>query len=150
MKDQGKWDGRYLDLARFIATWSRDPSTKVGAVLVGEDRRNVALGYNGFPPEVVDDPTWLLDREAKYALTIHAERNALDNAGFDLRGSTLYVTSFPCVECAKSAVRKGVCRVVCPPPPAPDPERPWTLTTKWTRVVLEGAGVTLEEERCPS
>lgn len=106
-------DYRYYALAQYVARWSKDPSTKVGAVLVGVDQRRIALGYNGFPPGVADDDR-LHDRPEKYRLTMHAERNVLDNAAFDVVGATLYCTQFPCCECAKSIVSKGLRRVIAP------------------------------------
>lgn len=108
------WDDRFLALAHHISQWSKDPSTKVGAVLVGLDKRQVALGYNGFPPFVRDDHR-LLDRETKLRLTIHAERNVLDNAHFPVQGSTLYVTHPPCCNCALSIISKGIAHVVSSP-----------------------------------
>jgi dCMP deaminase len=131
---------RYLDLARHVASWSKDPSTQVGAVLVGADRHKIALGYNGFPPGIRDDSERLIDKETKYALTQHAERNALDNADFDTRGGMLAVTMFPCHECTKSIISKGIRRVVCPP--IPDRE-PWRSSSKWTVEMFEEASVEL-------
>lgn len=139
-----RWDQRFLELARHVAGWSKDPSTKVGAVIVGRDKREVALGYNGFPPGVPDYEGWLRDREVKYRLTQHAERNVLDNARFDLRGATVYVTMFPCSECAKSIVSKGIARVVCPPPVDRDP---WSEDAGWTRILFREAGVILDEKQ---
>lgn len=135
-----KWDLRYAALASHVASWSKDPSTKVGAVAVGADRKQIALGYNGFPPGVADTEERLQDREVKYSLVQHAERNVLDNAAFSLRGGTLVVTMFPCHECAKSIISKGLARVVCPP--APDRE-PWRSSARLTRTVLGEAGVEL-------
>lgn len=109
------WDQRHMALARFWSQNSKDPSTKVGAVIVGRDKRELCLGYNGFPPGIADDER-LLDRSTKYPLMIHAERNALDNARFDTRGATLYATLAPCCGCASSIVSKGIKRVVCPQP----------------------------------
>ena len=134
-------DQRMMDLARHVATWSKDPSTKVGAVVVGKDRRQIAVGYNGFPPQIADDDR-LLDREARYALTQHGERNVLDNATFDLRGATMYSTMFPCVECAKSIVSKGVARLICPPAPAPlGHETDFRKTVEWAAKILAEASV---------
>lgn len=110
----GKWEDRYMALARHVAEWSQDPSTKVGAVVIGEDRRKIAFGYNGFPPGIRDDGR-LLKRETKYQIIQHAERNAMDNATFDLTGATLATTFHPCHECAKSMITKGIKRVICPP-----------------------------------
>jgi dCMP deaminase len=91
------WDLKFLDLAHFVAGWSKDPSTQVGAVAVGETPNLLSLGYNGFPPGVADLPERLQDRETKYRLVVHGEINALINAQF--RPLTLYVTHPPCVRC---------------------------------------------------
>jgi dCMP deaminase len=109
------WDQRHMALARFWSQNSKDPSTKVGAVIVGRDKREVTLGYNGFPPGIADDER-LLDRAKKYPIVIHAERNALDNCRFDTKGATLYATLAPCCGCASSIVSKGIRKVVCPQP----------------------------------
>src|SRR5688572_8065873 len=108
------WGRRYMDLARHVAGWSKDPSTKVGAVAVGKSRHNhdIVVGYNGFPRGIADTEDRLNDRQTKYKLIQHAERNVLDNARFDLSGATLYVTLHPCSECAKSIVSRGIAKVV--------------------------------------
>lgn len=134
------WDNRFYELSNHVAKWSKDPSTKVGAVLVGKDTRNISLGYNGFPRGIADNLSRLSNREVKYHLTQHAERNALDNAKFDTAGSTLYVTFFPCSECAKSIVSKGVSRVVCP---FPSEREPWQTDSVWTKMIFGEAGVQL-------
>lgn len=139
---QRKWDARHLRLARFWAEeCSKDPTTKVGAVVVGTDRRNVAMGYNGFPPGVQDLPERWNDRPTKYAFTQHAERNVLDNAHFDLKGATLATTMFPCVECAKSMVSKGIARLVSWPPPQPITEPSWRDTIPHALTILQEGGV---------
>ena len=122
------WNLRYIRLAQHVSEWSKDPSTRVGAVIVGKKRSNIALGYNGFPRGIMDHPDRLMDRGMKYTLTQHAERNALDNAGFDVEGGRLIVTAHPCADCAKSIIQRGIKCVVCPPSPEPDPERPWTAS----------------------
>ena len=106
------WDDRFLNLASFVSKWSKDPSTKVGAVLVGQDKREVALGYNGFPPGFDDSKLVNSSRRKRLRYTLHAERNVLDNAKFSCVNSTLYVTHPPCCDCAKSLVSKGISRVV--------------------------------------
>lgn len=141
---QARWLRRYADLARHVAQWSKDPSTKVGAVLVGENRKQIALGYNGFPPGIADTEERLRDRPTKYRYMQHAERNVLDNAAFDARGSTLVVTMHPCVECAKSIVARGVRAVlVCD---SPVPER-WAESAQWARKILEEAGVLILQDQ---
>lgn len=107
-----KWDRRFLEMASLCSTWSKDPSTKVGAVIVSDRRRVVSVGYNGFPRGVDDNEELLNNREIKLLLVAHAERNALDNAECSVVGSTLYTTLFPCNECAKSIIQRRIARIV--------------------------------------
>src|ERR1700722_2700699 len=86
-----KWDIRFLELAKHISNWSKDPSTKVGAVLVNDLKQVVGMGYNGFARGVQDTDERLNDRETKYKLVVHAEVNAIIQAGHAARNSTLYV-----------------------------------------------------------
>lgn len=104
-----KWDKRFLALADLASTWSKDPSTGVGAVVVDQSNRVVSLGYNGFPRGV--DDTYGT-REQKLMRTIHAEDNAILFAARDLTGCTLYVTHHPCARCAAKIVQSGIARVV--------------------------------------
>ena len=116
MVELSKWDSRFIRIADEVATWSKDPGTKVGAVLV-LDRRIIATGYNGFPQGIVDTIERYSDRATKLAYTVHAEVNAILNAaknGATTNGSTLYVTFSPCVSCATSVVQAGVSTVICP------------------------------------
>lgn len=108
-----KWDLRYLELARHVGSWSKDPSTKVGAVVVDSKNRLVSVGYNGLPQGVEDSPGRLDNRELKYKMIVHAERNALLFAGRDLSGCMLYTHPFmPCAACASMVIQSGVVRVV--------------------------------------
>lgn len=109
-----KWDERFMALARHVACWSKDPSTGVGAVIVDEKRRVVALGYNGFPRGVEDSPERLNDRPTKYAHVVHAELNAILNARGSVEGCTLYSTLECCTTCAKAIIQSGIRRVVLP------------------------------------
>ena len=111
-----KWDDRFMRIAEEVASWSKDPGTKVGAVLV-LDRRIVATGYNGFPQGVHDFPERYENRDTKLSLTVHAEVNAILNAaknGAKTDGSTLYTTFAPCVHCSIAVVQAGVSRIVAP------------------------------------
>jgi dCMP deaminase len=135
-----RWVARYFSLAEHVARWSKDPSTKVGAVVVGADRRMIALGYNGFPPGIADTDDRLENRVVKHHLVQHAERNVLDNAQFDLRGATLVVTHHPCAECAKSIVSKGIAHVVCGPSLT---HEPWATSAILAKSILNEAGVKL-------
>tara|TARA_B100001175_G_scaffold259268_1_gene227950 strand:- start:49 stop:486 length:438 start_codon:yes stop_codon:yes gene_type:complete len=110
-----KWDIRFLELAKHISGWSKDPSTKVGCIVVGEDREIRSTGFNGFPRGISDDNDRLTDREKKYPLICHAEENAIMHAariGVSLKGSTAYVTWPPCSRCARSLIQAGIKEVV--------------------------------------
>jgi dCMP deaminase len=107
-----KWDFRFLDLAKFISNWSKDPSTKVGAVIVDSDNRVISLGYNGFPVGVNDDMR-LENRDIKYSMIVHGEMNAILFANSKLNGTTLYTYPFmPCPKCASMIIQAGIKRVV--------------------------------------
>lgn len=115
MKNKEKWDKRFLELAKFVSNWSKDPSTKVGAVIVDENKIVVGIGYNGFPRNVPDNEEDYLDKEKKYKLIVHAEVNAILNSSVDFknRHSTIYIWPlFSCVDCAKVIVQSGIKRVV--------------------------------------
>tara|TARA_B100001142_G_C13989038_1_gene521956 strand:+ start:142 stop:582 length:441 start_codon:yes stop_codon:yes gene_type:complete len=110
-----KWDLRFVELAKHISQWSKDPSTKVGCVVVGEDREIRSTGFNGFPRGISDDAERLKNREMKYPLICHAEENAIMHAariGVSLKGSTAYVTWPPCSRCARSLIQAGIKEVV--------------------------------------
>jgi len=114
-----KWDYRFIDVARLISTWSKDPSTQIGAVIVGNNKQIISQGYNGFFRGDIDETREnYLDREIKYKRIIHAEANAIYNAlhnGAQIKGSTLYVWGLPtCSSCAKAIIQCGIKRVVCP------------------------------------
>jgi dCMP deaminase len=112
-----KWDSRFLELAKHISEWSKDPSTKVGCVVVGEDREIRSTGFNGFPRGIEDDSDRLEDREKKYPLICHAEENAIMHAariGISLKGNTAYISWPPCSRCARSLIQAGVNEVVFP------------------------------------
>lgn len=124
-------------MAELVATWSKDPSTLVGAVVVGSNRRHIAVGYNGFPPGIADDHR-LSVREEKYKLIQHAERNVLDNAQFDLSAGVLVTTLYPCHECAKSIVSRGIGAVVTKPPPD---REPWASSARVAEEIFREAGI---------
>lgn len=105
------WDVYFMEIAKKVATRSHDRETKIGAVVVDENNRIIATGYNGFPPGS-DDDSLPKTRPEKYPYMIHAELNAIASSRQDLRNSTLYVTKSPCKECAKAIITAGVKRVV--------------------------------------
>lgn len=135
------WDYHFLDQAEFTARRSKDPSTKVGAVIVRPDRTVVSTGFNGFPRRVRDLPERYADRPTKYALTVHAEINAIITAREPLHFCTLYVAPLlPCSQCAAAIVQAGISEVVARMPANIDR---WTESFNWTRLIFEEAGVSL-------
>lgn len=109
-----KWTSRFLELAATIAQWSKDPSTKVGAIAIDDDcRRIMETGYNGIPRGVMDISA-RMERPDKYKFMCHAEANLVAHAARPiLSGSTVIVTHYPCCDCAKLLINAGVKRIVC-------------------------------------
>ena len=141
-----KWDQRFLDLAEHISGWSKDPSTKVGCVVVGEDREIRSTGFNGFPRGIADDSERLSDREKKYPLICHAEENAIMHAariGLSLKGCTAYVTWPPCTRCARSLIQAGVIEVVYPSG-SEVPER-WMSDFEMSTQMMNEAGLKIRQ-----
>lgn len=135
-----KWSERFMALAEHVAEWSKDPNTKVGAVIVDDKKRVVSIGYNGFPRGVHDDDSRYQNREIKHLFVAHAERNAIDNAPHSVEGCTMYVPLLPCNECAKSIIQSGIKKVVTYKPTREDRFN-WNIT----RIMFSEAGVLLYE-----
>lgn len=109
----GNWDKYFLEIAKTVSIKSKDPSTKVGAVVVDNNNRIISTGFNGFPVGVKETPErW--ERPEKYSWVCHAELNALVYAGREARGATLYCTHKPCENCAKYIIQFGVTTIVIP------------------------------------
>ena len=111
------WDKRFLQLAKHISEWSKDPSTQVGCVVVGHDRELRSTGFNGLPRGIEDNEQRLNNREIKYPLICHAEENAIMHAariGMSLKDCTAYVTWPPCTRCARSLIQAGISTIVYP------------------------------------
>lgn len=107
-----KWDIRWLQMAKFVSNWSKDPSTKVGTVLA-RDKDLVSIGYNGFPEGLEDDVTLYENREEKLKRIVHGELNAIIKAHADVTGCTLYTYPFlPCHVCAGLVIQARIKRVV--------------------------------------
>lgn len=117
-RSQKVWDRRFLELARHISTWSKDPSTQCGSVIT-RGNRIVSIGFNGFPRGLDDSPELYDNRELKYKLIVHAELNALLFARCDLTGCTLYTwPMMSCPRCAGPVIQSGITRCVAPVMPA--------------------------------
>lgn len=118
MKREGvlSWDEYFMAMAHLAAFRSKDPNTQVGACIVNPDKRVVGLGYNGFPRGCSDDEySWQRQGEfleTKYPYVVHAELNAILNSIQNLKGCTLYVSLFPCNECAKAIIQSGISKVI--------------------------------------
>lgn len=113
-----KWDNRFIDLAYMIAGWSKDPTTKVGAVIVNENRNIISVGYNGFSSFANDESKYkILSRAEKRAQSVHAELNAIFNAaknGSSVKEASLYVTYPPCSNCALAIIQAGIAEIIYP------------------------------------
>lgn len=151
-----KWDRHFLKMALLNAEMSKDPSTKVGAIIVGPDREVRSAGFNGFPRGILDSSARLINRELKYSLIVHAEVNAILNAaraGIATRGCTLYVAAQdstglvwggpPCTRCSVEVIQAGIMEVVAPPA-VNIPER-WLADLAKAREILREAGVHYRE-----
>ena len=151
-----RWDLHFLELALSCARMSKDPSTIVGAVIVGPDKEIRATGFNGFPRGVADTPERLADRELKLQLIVHAECNAICNAarvGVSVKGCSLYLVASnhqgqvwggaPCTRCTMHIIQAGIAEVVSYPI-RDIPER-WKLDVDRARQLLHEAHVAYRE-----
>ena len=135
-----KWDRNFIELAKLIGSWSKDPSTQVGAVIVDPNNRLVSVGYNGFPRGIEDDER-LFDREEKYDIIVHAEINALMFANKSVEGCTLYTWPFqPCSRCAGLIIQSGIKRVVS----VVHSDERWKKNFQLSSKLLSEAGIELE------
>jgi dCMP deaminase len=113
------WDKRWMDMAALVATWSKENSRKIAAVVVDSRNVLVSIGWNGFPRGIDDDVLARSDRPAKYLWTEHAERNAIYNAaanGIKLGGCRMYIPWYPCSDCARAIIQSGITQLLCAEP----------------------------------
>jgi len=115
-----KWIDKYVELAKHIASWSKDSSKKIGAIIFDDNHSVLSTGYNGFARGCNDDVKERKIKPLKYKWTEHAERNAIYNAartGVPLKDSTMVVVGlFTCTDCARAIIQSGVKRVICNKP----------------------------------
>lgn len=134
-----------MEMAKQVAAWSKDPSSKIGAVAVDNKGKILTTGYNGFPRGIEDSESRYNDRALKYEIIVHAEMNAIFNAtynGVSLDGSTMYVYGLPCCnKCALGIIQTGVNRVVMDG--NPDDER-WKDSWELTKTLFDEANVKWE------
>lgn len=136
------WGEYFMGLAHLSALRSKDPSTQVGAAIIDENHRVVSVGYNGFPKGCSDDEfPWSRSGgvlNSKYAFVVHAELNAILNSPRSVSGCTIYVSLFPCNECAKAIIQSGIKRIVYESDKYADTE-----TTIASKKMLQAAGIEL-------
>lgn len=141
-ESKAMWDRRFLSLAMSVGNWSKDRSRGVGAIIVGEGRSILAVGYNGFPrgvSELVDERH---HRPEKYLWTEHAERNAIYDAakrGVALDGATIYLPWYPCADCARAIIQSGLVALVALRSESRDPI--WDDHFRVSSLMLAEAGV---------
>lgn len=139
-----KWDLRFLGMADYVSSFSKDPSTKVGSVLV-RDNIVIGMGFNGFPRGMEDKPEYYMNREEKYSRIVHGEINALIFSNNKPTGATLYNWPFlPCDRCAIQLIQAGVTKFVAPEPTADQATR-WEETFVKTRQYAKECGVEIME-----
>jgi dCMP deaminase len=136
-----KWDLRYLKLARDAASWSKDPRTRVGAVIVdGEKDRVIAHGFNGFPAGVKDNDR-LNCSLRKNEMVVHAEQNALLYAGRMARGGCIYIAGKSvCARCAVLIIQAGIKRVVARAPDMKSEDK-WDVSGRLALEMFEEVGI---------
>ena len=144
MNENEKWDLRFLELARHISQWSKDPSIKVGAVITDNNNRVISQGYNGLPRGVYDAVERYENRAVKLQVILHAEKNAILFAKCDLTGFTLYTWPFmSCAQCAAMVIQSGISRCVAPETPEDIGVR-WQESTDLSKQMFFEAGVKLD------
>ena len=139
-----KWKKRFLKLSKEIAEWSKDPSTKVGALIISEDKNIISTGYNGFPRDIEDTEERLNNRELKYKFILHAEMNCILNAlynGRSVKDCILFVHGLPpCSECTKSIIQAGIKKVITDSKATDN----WKESLKLSLEMLKEANVEIE------
>ena len=118
-ENMGTWDHKFIGLSKHIAQWSKDTNRKNGAIVVDSDNIVLSMGYNGFPRGCDDSISERYDRPDKYFYTEHAERNSIYHAarhGVSLKGCSMYVTMFPCSDCARAIIQSGIKKLITPKP----------------------------------
>lgn len=141
-----KWSARYIDISKSVASWSKDPRYKVGAVIIGKQGQIISQGYNGFPRGMDDYSDRYADSETKRKFVVHAEMNAIYNATLSntsVRGATLYVWGLPpCNECTKGIIQSGIKHIViCAGYDIPDK---WEDSFETSKIMLKECKVSFE------
>lgn len=145
-KDYISWDEYFMGVALLSAKRSKDPNTKVGACIINSKKRIIGIGYNGLPQGCDDNVfPWVNSKDineldTKYPYVVHAESNAILNSTTSLDGATLYVSLFPCNECAKLIIQSGIKHIIYMSDKYKD-----SMSNKASRRMFDAAGVTYEK-----
>ncbi len=135
------WDEYFMSMAKLAAKRSKDPNTQVGACIINEDNIIIGMGYNGMPKGIDDEFPWTREGDDnKYKYVIHAEANAILNAIKNLKDSTIYVSLFPCNDCAKMIAQSGIKKVVFE-----DNKYKGTLEVNISEKILSSCGVEMKQ-----
>jgi dCMP deaminase len=140
---KNKWDLRFIKLAEEVGSWSKDLRTRVGSIIADDDNNPISMGYNGFARKIDDSIGDRYLPENKLKWTIHSEANAIINCARHNQctvNTTMYVTLFPCNNCAGMIVNAGIKRVVCKNKPDFNNEK-WGESWKISKTIFEEAGV---------
>lgn len=153
---QDSWDRHFLALAKLHGSKSKDPSTKVGAVIIGPDQEIISMGFNGFPRGILDSDERLTNRDMKLKLVVHGEMNAILIAarnGIRLKDSTMYIVAQDisgacwggagCTRCTVEMIQAGIAKVVSYPLHTA-PER-WHADCKFAQGLMDEAGMQYRE-----
>lgn len=147
MINSDAWDIRFMEMAKLVSSFSKDPSSKIGAIAVNDKRVVLSTGWNGFPRGIADTCERLNDRTTKYKFVVHAEMNMVYNAtynGISLDKSTVYIYGLPCCsECAKGLIQVGVKEIVIVKNDNCDDR--WKLSWENTKDMLDEVGILYRE-----
>lgn len=139
-----QWITHFSDMAKLISTMSKDPSKKIGVVIVDEHNRVVSTGFNGFPRGVEDSQERLENKDYKRAITLHAEENAILYAKQDLTGCDMYIYGLPpCAHCAAMIIQSGIKNVWYRIPDEYEISEHWKENLEIAESILTEAGVNL-------
>jgi dCMP deaminase len=145
IKSQNKsWDQYFMEMSHLVASKSKDRSTKMGCVIVGQDNEVISTGFNGSPRGIDDSVDARHERPAKYQWTEHSERNAIYNAariGVSTKGAKIYVESHPCHDCARAIIQAGIVEVVVQLGNQLGNRKDWEQSFSVAKELFEEAGV---------
>ena len=137
-----KWSVRFMNMAKSVSTWSKDPSKKIGVVIINQENKIISTGYNGFPKNIADTEARLNDKEFKRAITLHAEENAILCAKQDLTNCIMYIYGLPpCAHCAAMIIQSGIKAVYYTVPEEYQISEHWKDNLNIAQSILKEEGV---------